>query len=110
MDCPVASSITFSPRSNQAIEEIRRIRQSVNALSVALSAGVLGNIFLGNSALDATYAIQGADFKKLSQAMSGMPILLRRRIMDEADRAALDVTNYHERQFWQAVAAGCKVH
>lgn len=109
MECPTVDRITFSKRSTQAIEEIRRVKKSANVLSIVFSAGVLGNIFLGNSALEVSYAVQGTDFKKFSKAMAEIPVLTRRRIMDEADRAAIDVTNYGERQFWQAVAAGCKV-
>jgi len=110
MECPPIGSIDFSRRSLQAIDEIRRVKRSVNALSVAMSAGVIGNIFLGNGAVEASYALQDTDFRAYAKSMNQLPVILRRRIVDEADRAALDVTNFKERQFWQAVSNGCKVY
>lgn len=55
MECPAIGSVTFSPRSMQAFDEIRRVKRSVNALNYALTAGVLGIIFLGNNGIEASY-------------------------------------------------------
>lgn len=110
MECPNIGEIKLSNRSIEAIDEIRRVRQVADTLAVALSAGIVANIFVGNGLLEASYTLYDTDFEQFAKSMKGIPAIAKKRVKDEADRAWLDVSNYKEKQFWRAISSGCEIH
>ncbi len=108
MRCPDIDHVTFSPRSRDAIENIRKVDKFSMALQRVTAGGVVVNIFAGNGALESSYAVGTTDFKTMAQALAAMPQIARRRISNIAQEAALYVNNPDERHFWHAVVDGCK--
>jgi len=108
MKCVFINDVKFSQDSIEAIKDIRRRSQLATALSVAMPAGVMINIFLGNKPLQSAYNISQTDFASLSKAMASIPSIQRKVIRDIATMQALTHSG-KEAQFWRGVADGCDV-
>ncbi len=109
MNCSDISQIKFSDTSIKAIKEIRGMIKKAKALTWAIGIGNIANIFVGNDALKASYNLHSTDFTRMAEAMQAVPAILRKRVSDTASIAYLNVTQYKEKLFWQAVVAGCKI-
>lgn len=109
MRCPDIDHITFSQRSQQAIEATHRVDRFAMKLQRVTAGGVIVNIFAGNGALEASYALRSTDFVAMAQALSAMPQIARRRISNIAQETTLYTSNAAEKQFWHAVVDGCKL-
>jgi hypothetical protein len=110
MKCPTIKHLIFSPQSQKAFEEIKRIKHLSNLLSNFLVSGTLSTIFLGANSTTATYSVYSTDFEVLTRAMMAVPIITRNRIETIAGDTQMTVRNQKEKQFWKAVYLGCKVN
>ena len=110
MKCPTIHHITFSPQSQKALDEIKRIKHLSNLLSNFLVSGTLSTIFLGAHPVAATYSVYSTDFEALTRAMTAVPVLTRSLIEKIAGRTHMHLKNHKEKQFWKAVYLGCKVN
>lgn len=110
MECPNLGEIKFSQISLDAIEDIRRRQRLSGSLVVAIGAGHIINIFFGNGLLESTYSLYSTDFELMSKGMKSAPLLVRDAIESVAEMAYLSVPTHKEREFWRAVASGCKTH
>lgn len=108
MRCPDIEHVTFSQRSQHALEEIQKVDRFSMALQRVTAGGVILNIFAGNGPLQATYALGSTDFVAMTKAMSAMPHIARRRISNIAQETAFHTSNSAEQLFWRAVVDGCK--
>lgn len=70
MRCPDIGYVTFSPRSRDAIENIRKVDKFSMALQRVTAGGVVVNIFAGNGALESSYAVGTTDFKTYGPGVS----------------------------------------
>ncbi len=109
MQCPTIDHVEFSQRSQDAIEEIRKVERFSMSLQRVAVGGVVLNIFAGNNSLQSSYAITSTDFVALSKALASIPSIARRRISNIAQESAFYVNDLDEKQFWSAVVAGCKL-
>jgi len=110
MKCPTIHQLTFSQRSKESLDEIKRIKSLSNLLSTFLVSGTLSTIFLGANSATATYSVYSTDFETLTKAMKAVPVLTRSLIEKIAGRTQMYSTNPKEKQFWKAVYLGCKVN
>jgi hypothetical protein len=110
MKCPTIHQLTFSQRSKESLEEIKRIKSLSNLLSVSLVTGTLSTIFLGANSATASYSLNSTDFVTLTKAMKSVPVLTRSLIERIAAKTHMYSTNPKEKQFWKAVYLGCKVN
>lgn len=106
--CPDIEQITFSQRSQQAIEEIRKVDRFTMTLQRVTAGGVVMNIFAGNGPIETTYSLASTDFAAMARAMSAMPEIARRRISNIAQESAFYTRNSAEKTFWNAVVDGCR--
>ncbi len=109
MECPSINRVTFSKKSTESIDEVRRVNRSGAHLQLALGGGTLLNIFAGNGSLQSSYMIMNTDFKAMSEALAAVPNLVKRRINYIAHDAYEEVKSHEEKQFWMAVAQGCDI-
>ncbi len=109
MRCPDIDHITFSQRSRQAIEAIHKVDRFTMKLQRVTAGGVIVNIFAGNGALEASYALRSTDFVAMTKALSAMPQIARRRISNIAQETTFYTSSPAEKQFWHAVVDGCKL-
>jgi len=107
MACPDIKGLKFSPKSREALADIKRVKELADTLAMALAAGVFINIFAGSNALTSSYNIRETDWKTWSQAMASIDKTLRKRIRDIAGLAAYDNPFGAENKFWSAIAEGC---
>lgn len=110
MECPTIQHLTFSKRSKEALDEIKRIKSLSNLLSTFLVSGTLSTIFLGANSASSTYSVYSTDFETLTKAMNSVPVFTRSLIEKIAGRTQMYITNPKEKQFWKAVYLGCKVN
>lgn len=108
MQCISINNITFDQDSLDAIREIRKKRQLLATLSVAMPVGTMANIFLGNGVLKSSYNITQTDFTTLAQAVRGLPAIQRKIIRDIAAMQALSHFG-KESMFWRGIADGCNI-
>ncbi len=106
--CPDIERITFSQRSQQAIEEIRKVDRFTMMLQRVTAGGVVMNIFAGNGPIETTYSLASTDFAAMAKAMSAMPEIARRRISNIAQESAFYTSSSAEKIFWNAVVDGCR--
>lgn len=106
--CPDIEQITFSQRSQQAIEEIRKVDRFTMTLQRVTAGGVVMNIFAGNGPIETTYSLASTDFAAMARAVCAMPEIARRRISNIAQESALYTSNSAEKTFWNAVVDGCR--
>lgn len=109
MRCPTISGLELDRNDEEALKKIRRITRAGEILKLALPAGVLTTIFLGSKPLTASYNIQSTDWVLFAKAMNSVSPIVRHQISLTAKTRLLrgDLTD-EQRQFWRAVAAGCK--
>lgn len=111
MECPDITNLKLDRRDQEALEEIRRVQRAGNLLEIIMPAGVMAAIFLGNKAGQAAYNIHSTDWLLFTKAMSSVPSTMRARISQIAQFRIIDGgMSSEQRQFWDAVDKGCKVH
>lgn len=111
MDCPNIDEMKFSQASIDAIEEIRRLKIVFNDLLYATPAAHIANIFVGNSALEATFSLGFTDFQAMANALKGLPLMEKNRLLRDVKMVQLSSgLSYQERQFWKAIESGCELH
>jgi hypothetical protein len=106
MKCIPINNITFDHESLEGIREIRKKRQLLSSLSIAIPVGTMANIFLGNGVLKSSYNITQTDFATLAKAVRGLPAIQRKIIRDIATMQALSHFG-KESIFWRGIADGC---
>jgi hypothetical protein len=105
VECRTVAGVKFGPKSVAAIEEIRRKRQLASMLRIAIPAGTIANLFVGNDSLKAAYSIYGTDFEMMGRAVAAVPAIERAVLVRIAQMAALD-TSGPESEFWKQIARG----
>ena len=78
MACPELKGLRLSPKGQEALREIQRVKELADALATVMAAGMVVNIFAGSNALTSSYNIYEADWQELSQAMASIPNILGR--------------------------------
>lgn len=107
MACPELKGLRLSPKGQEALREIQRVRGLADALAAALGAGTVVNIFAGNGVLQSSYNIYEANWQELSQAMASIPNILRERIRGIAFSQSQVHHFGDEYKFWSAIVDGC---
>jgi hypothetical protein len=108
MECIPIDNLSFDYESLEAIRDLRKRRQIVDVLSIALPVGAMANIFLGNGVLKSSYNITQTDFVTLAESIRGLPSIERKVIRDIASLQALSHFG-KEFLFWRGVADGCSI-
>lgn len=70
MRCPDIGYVTFSPRSRDAIENIRKVDKFSMALQRVTAGGVVVNIFAGNGALESLVCSRHDRFQNYGPGVS----------------------------------------
>lgn len=109
MSCVTVRDVKFSADSQQAIERIRNRIESGKLLMGMLPAGVMATIFLGNKPLHAAYNVSNTDFAALTEALMGVPTIVRRAVYNDASMMYLSTTG-KEAAFWRGIAEGCSIN
>lgn len=108
MECPTISGLKLDSQDQEALEAIRKAQRNGNMLEILLPAGVLTTIFLGNNATQVTYNVHSTDWVLFAQSMSKISPIVRKTISKVAQMQRLRAgLSYEQRQFWEAVGAGC---
>ncbi|MBE4609706.1 MULTISPECIES: hypothetical protein [Vibrio] len=105
MTCSV-DGIVFGVESKKAIKEIRDMTKGANWLSSVLALSALGDIFVKNGPISASYKIYTTDFELLGQAMSSSTPILRRKVSDLAGSMVIlkaSSLTASEKKFWRCV-------
>lgn len=110
MECPNIGDISFSQTSLDAIEDLKRRKDLSNALVLFSGAGHIVNIFVGRSSLNTVYSLYSTDFELLAEALTDIPDIVKNRIETVAYTTYLNVGDYKEKQFWQAIYQGCRLN
>ncbi len=110
MVCPDISMLRFSQAGEAAIEDIKRIQGSANALAGMLSSSVLLKIFTGHriQLQGSAHNIVQKDWELWAQAMRAVPNMVSREINRIAQEQVMQPLAMDERSFWRAVADGCR--
>ncbi|CAM3539085.1 hypothetical protein KIJ96_03410 [Pseudoalteromonas piscicida] len=109
MKCPEIKGLEFSERSKQAIAQIKDIEDLGSMLTTAVAASQITTIFVGNNAAVSTINLASTDFIQFSNAMNGAALIPRSALFTIAATTSWKVADNKEKQFWKAVAKGCKV-
>jgi hypothetical protein len=109
MECPNIQEIAFSQTSIDTIKRIRSVKKNSLLLNNTIPIGHVMNIFFGNGVLKSSYNFYSTNFKAMGDAMSGLSDIAKRQIYNAAGMASLSVNDPKERQFWIAIANGCKI-
>lgn len=107
MDCPTIHGLKLDNISKSAIERIRNSVRLGNYVSGHLSIGVLQDIFLRNTPIEASYNIYSTDFHEFATALSGVQAIQRNTVKQVALGAHLRSGTYNQRIFWKAIFEGC---
>jgi|GEM_PF-2193107 len=105
MACAV-DNLVFGSESKKAIKEIRDMTKRANWLSTALAISALGDIFVKNGPVSASYKIYTTDFELLGNAMSSSTQILKRKISDLAGTMVIlkaSSLTASEKKFWSCV-------
>ena len=108
MACPELKGLRLSPKGQEALREIQRVKELSDALATVMAAGMVVNIFAGSNALTSSYNIYEADWQELSQAMRRIPDIKRRLIWNIAGLQAEIHPFGDEGKFWRALTDGCR--
>lgn len=110
MACPDISMLRFSDQSKKAIERIKQIQGAANVLSSMLGGSVLLKIFAGHriQLQGSAHNIVQKDWELWAQAMRAVPNMVSREINIIAQEQAMQSLAMDERNFWRAVADGCR--
>ena len=109
MHCPPIHGLEFDKSDIAALQRLREMPRNRKLLEVALPAGVMATIFLGNSSSQVTYNIRNTDWTALAHAMASASAIERNAFIQTARLQQLRIGSTHsQRQFWKAVEDGCK--
>lgn len=109
MRCPPIHGLLFDQSDLIALRRLREMPRNRKLLEVALPAGVMANIFLGNGSAQVSYNIATSDWATLAQAMAAASAIERNAFIQTARLQQLRAGSTHEqRSFWKAVEDGCK--
>lgn len=112
MPCKPLMGVRFGPKSRAAIVEIRTKQLLSRTLQVLVPVGTVATIFLGSSALEASFNVYSTDFEMMARAVNAVPAIERAVVLRVARFAAFDTVGVESlfwRQFVQAVNEGCVV-
>lgn len=109
MKCPEIKGLEFSERSKKAILKIKEIKEVGELLAYSVAAGQVATIFVGNNAAVSSINVASTDFIQFSSAMNGVSLIVREKIHTRAVLTWSKVSDSKEKQFWKAIAKGCKV-
>ncbi|PAY00904.1 hypothetical protein CKO50_13045 [Pseudoalteromonas sp. HM-SA03] len=107
--CPEIKGLEFSERSKKAILKIKEIKEVGELLAYSVAAGQVATIFVGNNAAVSSINVASTDFIQFSSAMNGVSLIVREKIHTRAVLTWSKVSDSKEKQFWKAIAKGCKV-
>lgn len=109
MRCPTIHGLKFDKSDYDALRRIRELPRNRRLLEVALPAGVLARIFLGNSPTQVAYNIHSEDWNQLVRAMAAASAIERNVFLQNARLQQLRSGSTHnQRLFWKAVENGCQ--
>lgn len=109
MRCPTIYELEFDQSDLDALRRIRELPRNRRLLEVALPAGVLATIFLGNKPAQVVYEIHTEDWLQFAQAMAAVSSIERNVFIQNARLQQLRQGSTHnQRQFWKAVENGCQ--
>ncbi|MCF6364129.1 MAG: hypothetical protein L3J88_12475 [Gammaproteobacteria bacterium] len=110
--CPNIFGLRFGKPSKEAIEDIQRIRELGDLLTGVVAGSAVVKIFLGRGVrtLEAAYNISSYEWAAWAQAMGSIDRMTRRRIEFIAQAHIVDSPTLagEEKEFWEAVAYGCR--
>jgi hypothetical protein len=109
VSCPSIEGLVLDAQSLRAIEQIRSKGELAQFIGGTASFGVLVNIFSTRQPAITSYNIYQTDFQLFAKAMSGIPDMYRRSVMQVAGQQELRSLDYKQRNFWKAVRQGCNL-
>lgn len=108
MRCPPIHGLQFDHSDMVALRRLREMPRNRKLLEVALPAGVMATIFLGNGSGQVSYTIAVSDWSALAQAMASASAIQRNSFVQTARLQQLRAGSTHDqRLFWKAVEDGC---
>lgn len=109
-DCQPITDLQLDSKSRAALKRIQNDPHLGNALATIMSAGVLANIFVKSSSLQAAYNISQTDWMKYAHSMRAVPKIVHKAIENEA-RGMMVYYQIHYNQklflFWKGIYDGC---
>lgn len=109
MHCPPIYGLKFDNSDIVALQRLREMPGNRRLLEVALQAGVMATIFLGNNSNQVAHNIHNTDWSALAHAMASASAIERNAFIQTARLQQLRTGSTHaQRQFWKAVEDGCK--
>ncbi|PIE44564.1 MAG: hypothetical protein CSA45_06400 [Gammaproteobacteria bacterium] len=110
MECRPINSLSFDEKSIQGINDVRRFRRNGQVLDKFLTAGVVGNIFVGNKPPLAAYQVSQTDWEKFQIARETIPKIVKKSIEDTAFIQMLKHPGSNpQNDFWKGVYNGCDI-
>lgn len=107
MKCPTIKNLTLSPRSHEAIRNIKRIKGFYQKLPSQLAGSQMSIIFTGNSAAVSSINLAATDFDLFGRAMEAAGSIPRKEVKKVAKLTAIRINNPPEKAFWMAIINGC---
>jgi hypothetical protein len=107
MSCPSIHGVKFDSSSKDAIEQIRRKAELGRFVSNAIAAGVLADIFIKSTPIEASYSIYSTDFNQFANALKGVQSIQKNTIKQIALSQYLRGGSSNQSNFWRAIYDGC---
>jgi len=108
--CQSVIALKLDKKSTEALNTIQKRLEAGNALATVLSVGVFTTIFAKNTGVTAAFNITQTDWELYSQAMKGIPEIVRVAVQKDID---LMIIHYHMNYdyqhmlFWKGMRNGC---
>jgi len=107
MGCSSIHGLIFDSSSRDAIEQIRRKAELGRFISNTMAAGVLADIFVKSTPIEASYNIYSTDFNQFANALKGVQSIKKNTIKQIALAQYLRGGSSNQSNFWKAVFDGC---
>lgn len=112
MSCGTLTDVQFDQRSQEGVDSINRRVEAGSELALALSAGVLEDIFFGeNDIIGVAYNIYQTSWDSYFNAMASISDIVKESVRTEASQLVLYYQPKNEPkllQFWQCIYDGSK--
>lgn len=109
MNCPSIHGLKLDTSSRDAIEQIRRKAELGRLVSNSAALGVLSDIFLRSSPIEASYNIYSTDFNEFAIALKGVQGIQKHTVKQIALSQYLRGGNSSQSNFWRAIFDGCSL-